>query len=179
VTKQERLQAYLEKKRADQIAAGFGGRYYYTARKHEIPLLLRQFDGQDIHGVILKDWGDRFLVKDRKGFTRKIDKINLQYCCKASSAADVKAGIRLDADVQKKKLEPIIPRKERYQIPDSNLEPGRLIQLTLRGGEILEGRVEWFGKFDIKMEISRTGRSAVVFRHAVYQHRLLASKTKE
>ena len=46
-------------------------------------------------------------------------------------------------------------------------------RLVLRGGEVLTGRVEWWGGFDIKLE-RPTGQSVVVFRHAVYNHEVRA-----
>ena len=42
----------------------------------------------------------------------------------------------------------------------------------MRGGEVLEGVVEWWGFYDIKLELV-TKRSVVVFRHAVYRHQVL------
>jgi hypothetical protein len=173
MNKQERLEAYQQRKKADRVAAGPGAGYYFRAKKHKIPLVLRRFDGIDINGVIVQDWGERFVLRDRRGFTSEIDKNDLQYTCKTSSAAEVKEGILTDASIRMEKLQPIFLRKDRYQIPDSDLPEGRLLQLTLRGGEIVEGRIEWSGKFDIKLELSHTGKSVVVFRHAVYRHKLI------
>jgi len=63
--------------------------------------------------------------------------------------------------------------EERHHIPDEKLfscqRKGQKLKLTMRGGEMLEGRVEWFGAFDVKVELS-TGRSVVVFRHAILRH---------
>ena len=42
----------------------------------------------------------------------------------------------------------------------------------MRGGEVLEGRVEWFGAYDVKLELA-SGRSVAVFRHAVLRHEVL------
>jgi len=68
---------------------------------------------------------------------------------------------------------PVKEIAQRHCIPDEVLqkclEAGNRLRLTLRGGEVLEGRIEWFGAYDIKLELT-TGRSVVVFRHAVYSH---------
>ena len=75
------------------------------------------------------------------------------------------------------KNKPIIEIDQRYQIPDEVLQKcqdeGSQLQLTMRGGEILEGRIEWFGGYDIKLDLA-TEKSVVVFRHAVYSHEVIA-----
>lgn len=165
-------QAYIQRLKEGRKKAGPGAAYYSQAMKNKTVLVFRCYGGEDLVGIILKDGGDRFtLLVD--GSRKAAWKTALQYAFKAESRAGVEHAVRIDEGVQRQGLQPVIPIAERYQISDADLfscqRKGYRLRLTMRGGEVLEGRVEWFGAFDVKLELS-TGRSVVVFRHAVYRH---------
>ena len=173
-TKKSYLVDLLEGRRK----AGAGAQYYYTALKHSVPMVFCRYDGRHIAGIISKDGGTRFTLATKKG-RLVVDKIDLQFSYRARSHGEINRAIRIDERVKKMKLPPIKEPSARYQIPDEALqecqESGSRLRLNLRGGEVLEGRVEWFGGYDIKLELA-TGRSVVVFRHAVYSHALLTER---
>ena len=152
--------------------AGPGGQYYRAALNHGVPMVFCRHDGRHMAAIIAKDGKTRFTLKTNKG-RLVVDKTDLQFSYRARSHAEVNQAIRIDERVRKMKNEPLKDPSARYQIPDEALqqcrEAGSRLRLTMRGGEVLEGRIEWFGGYDIKLELA-TGRSVVVFRHAVYSH---------
>ena len=140
-------------------------------------MIFRRFDGQDILGILLKDGGYTFTVKTAQG-RRVIPKIELQFSCRARSLGEVHQAIKIDERIKSLANPPLVKSTGRYEIPDEVLqkclEEENKLRLTMRGGEVLEGRIEWFGAYDIKLDLA-TGRSVVVFRHAVYSHSVITS----
>jgi len=175
LSKRKEKKNYLLQTLEGRRKAGLGERYYYTALKHGIPTVFCRYDGQQIAAIILKDGRTRFTLKTSEG-RLVLEKTDLQFSYRARSHSEVNQGIRIDERIRKMKNKPIIEIDQRYQIPDETLqechEKGTLLRLTMRGGEILEGRVEWFGGYDIKLDLA-TGKSVVAFRHAVYSHEVI------
>jgi len=66
--------------------------------------------------------------------------------------------------------------RERYKIRGQRLKRARAeqlgIRLVLRGGEIIEGSIDWFNPYEIKVEFS-SGGNVIVFRHAAYDFAIL------
>ncbi len=168
--------SYLLHLLEERRKAGPGAQYYYTTLKHGIPMVFCRYEGHHMTAIIAKDGGIRFTLKTQKG-RLVVDKIELQFSYRARSHGEVNQAIRIDERARKMKNEPIKEPSERYQIPDEGLqeclEEGDKLRLTMRRGEVLEGRIEWFGGHDIKLDLA-TGRSVVVFRHAVYSHEVIA-----
>ena len=165
----------LEQVRERRLKAGAGDRYYYAALRNDIPMVFRRFDGQDILGILLKDGGYTFTVKTAQG-RRVVRKIELQFAYRAGSLGAVHQAIGIDERVKSLANPPLVKPTGRYEVPDETLqrcqEEGSRLRLTMRGGEVLEGRIEWFGGYDIKLDLA-TGKSVVVFRHAVYSHAVI------
>ncbi len=168
-------QAYMQRLREGRKKAGPAVTYYGQAMQKKTVLVFRRYGGKDLEGIVLKDGGDRFTlrVEERRTVVWKTD---LQYAFKADSREGVEQAVRIDAGVQKQGLQPVISATERYHIPDKELlscqRRGLRLRLTMRGGEVLEGRVEWFGAYDVKLELA-SGKSVVVFRHAVLKHEII------
>jgi len=164
--------SYLEHLREGRQKAGPGYRHYTQARKQGIPMVFCWYDGRHIAGIIAKDGGYTFTLKTNKG-RLVVDKTDLQFAYRAQSYGAVTQAIRLDERVRSLKNPPVKEIAQRHAIPDETLQQcqqeGKRLRLTMRGGEVLEGRIEWFGAYDIKLELA-TGKSVVVFRHAVYSH---------
>ena len=155
--------------------AGPGDQYYRAALNHGVPMVFCRHDGRHMAAIITKDGRITFTLKTNKG-RLVVDKTDLQFSYRARSHSEINKAIRLDERVRNMKNEPIKAIDRRYKIPDEALQQcldsGNRLRLTMRGGEILEGRIEWFGGYDIKLDLA-TGRSVVVFRHAVYSHAVL------
>jgi sRNA-binding regulator protein Hfq len=135
-----------------------------------------RYDGHQIAGIIAQDGGYTFTLTTKQGRV-VVDKTDLQFAYRAQSYGAVTPAIRLDERVRQLKHQPLKAIAQRYQIPNEVLQQcqasGNWLRLTMRGGEVLEGRLEWFGGYDIKLELA-TGKSVVVFCHAVYSHAVIA-----
>lgn len=166
---------YLEHLREKRQKAGPGNRYYLMALKQGTPMVFCWYDGRHIAGIIAKDGGYTFTLKTQKG-RLVVHKTDLQFAYRARSHGKVSQAIRLDEQIRSMKNPPVKEIAQRHPIPDETLrqcrQEGKTLRLTMRGGEVLEGRIEWFGGYDIKLELA-TGKSVVVFRHAVYSHNVV------
>jgi sRNA-binding regulator protein Hfq len=135
-----------------------------------------RYDGHQIAGIIAKDGGYTFTLTTPTG-RLVVDKTDLQFAYRARSHGAVSQAIRLDEGIRALKHPPLKKPSDRYRLPDEALQQcqasGNWLRLTMRGGEVLEGRLEWFGGYDIKLELA-TGKSVVVFCHAVYSHAVIA-----
>jgi sRNA-binding regulator protein Hfq len=170
---------FLEHLRGKRQKGGRGNQYYFTALKHSVPMVFCRYDGHSIAGTIAKDGGYTFTLKTKEGHRLVVDKTDLQFSYRARSHGAVTQAIRIDEQIRSMKNPPVEEISQRYHIPDETLqrcqEEGNRLRLTMRGGEVLEGRIEWFGAYDIKLELA-TGKSVVVFRHAVYSHEVVGKE---
>ena len=173
---EKRRKLYLERLRERRRKAGPGDQYYYAALKRGDPMVFCRYDGRQIAGIITQEGGYTFTLTTKQG-RLVVDKTDLQFAYRAQSYGAVTQVVRLDERVQRMKNQPIKEPSGRYPIPDEALQQcqasGNRLRLTMRGGEVLEGRLEWFGGYDVKLELA-TGKSVVVFRHAVYSHAVIA-----
>jgi CspA family cold shock protein len=111
---------------------------------------------------------------------RQIHKLDIKYCYKQEYQPAVLANIRYDDSIKSQQLEPIKPIKECHQIEDDLLREARRgkskIRLILRGGEIIEGTIDWFNPYQIKVKfpegssipLHRPKGNVIAYRHAVY-----------
>lgn len=79
-------QAYLQKLWANRQKAGLGAVYYAKAARKGIPMVFRRYDGEDLVGTIIKDEATHFTLWLQQGRT-VVEKLDLQYACKAGSSA--------------------------------------------------------------------------------------------
>ena len=168
--------SYLLRVLEERRKAGPGEQYYRAALNHGVPMVFCRYDGRHMAAIIVKDGRITFTLKTNKG-RLVVDKTDLQFSYRARSHGEVNQAICIDEQIRSMKNDPIKEIDQRYQIPDEGLqkclEEGNKLRLKLRGGEVLEGKIEWFGAYDIKLDLA-TGRSVVVFRHAVYSHEAIA-----
>ena len=79
-------------------------------------------------------------------------------------------------------LEPIIPRKNRYQVSNKMLKMSQAskssMTVALRTGEVFTGIVDWFTPFDIALILSNEGK-VKIFRHGVYDVKIDAPPVKD
>lgn len=119
---------------------------------------------------------------------RQIRKLDIKYCYKQEYEASVKANIKYDESIQSQSLEPIEPMNERYQINGKLLQKARsdqsCVKVVLRGGEIIEGTIDWFSPYEIKLAFPegsnhRPKGNIIAFRHSVYAFAVLDGQEAE
>ena len=116
------------------------------------------------------------------GEKERLNKLPIKYVYKKKDEPGVTANLTYDDAVLAKKLEPIKPRKERMQIDTRQLAFARQhhlpIRITLRGGEVFTGLIDWYSHYEIKMSVSEDV-SVVVFRHAALDFELVGKPAPE
>ena len=124
----------------------------------------------DVEGVIFKRLCYDFdiLVDGEK---ERLNKLPIKYMYKTKDVDLVKNHMDADAAVVGKALPPIKARLERFQIDTRHLAYARQndahIRITLRGGEVFTGTVDWYSHFEVKLTLDPADEgSVVVFRHA-------------
>ena len=77
-----------------------------------------------------------------------------------------------DLAIVSQKLEPIVPRKDRYKVSNEILKRSQAdktpITVALRTGQVFTGYVDWFTPFDIALILSNGGK-VKIFRHGLYE----------
>jgi sRNA-binding regulator protein Hfq len=124
----------------------------------------------DVEGVIFKRLCYDFdiLVDGEK---ERLNKLPIKYMYKTKDVDLVKNHMDADAAVVGKALPPIKARLERFQIDTRHLafarQNDKAIRITLRGGEVFTGTVDWYSHFEVKLTLDPDDEgSVVVFRHA-------------
>ena len=106
------------------------------------------------------------------------------FCCcyKQQEAEKVKATMVTDLAIVNQKLEPIIPRKDRYKFDDAILKTSQAqkspITVALRTGQVFSGYVDWLTRFDIALILSNEGK-VKIFRHGLYDVKVDAPEVKD
>ncbi len=106
------------------------------------------------------------------------------FCCcyKQQDAEKVLATMITDLSIVNQKLEPIIPRKNRYKVSDEILKTSQAdkspITVALRTGQVFRGYVDWHTPFDIALILSNGGK-VKIFRHGLYDVKVDAPPVKD
>lgn len=109
---------------------------------------------------------------ETNGEIERLNKLPIKYMYKKADETAVKRGARYNERVRAERLKPIKARAQRFRIDTRQLafarKKERLIRVTMRGGEVFEGWIDWYSYFEIKMRLGKKSPSVVLFRHAAY-----------
>ena len=112
----------------------------------------------------------------------KRKKTDFSCCYKQQEGEKILATMVTDLSIVDQKLEPIIPRKDRYKVNDEILKTSRAskspITVALRTGQVFSGYVDWFTRFDIALILSNRGK-VKIFRHGLYDVKVDAPAVKD
>ena len=150
-------------------AEGYGRSYVQKQIRKKTPMVFELY-GEKVEGVIVRrlTYALDVLVKGR---VRRIEKINIKYMCKREQEPRIASRIQIDPELKRQNLVSIVRSSERYQTEDSVLarcyKEKIPVTLTLRGGELITGIIDWFSQFEIKIDLVH-GKSVVVFRHSLH-----------
>ena len=116
---------------------------------------------------LLYDWV--LAVNEERDKRKKTD---FSCCYKQSDALKVLSTMITALAIVNQKLEPIIPRKDRYKVSDETLKTSQAskspMTVALRTGKVFTGYVDWFTPFDIALILSNEGK-VKIFRHGLYE----------
>ena len=158
----------------------FGDLYAQKQIRLQTPLFFGLYNHVQLPATIVKFSKYSFTLQS-DGENQDIPKTDVKYCYKAKEVENIQALIRYDENIRAQKLEPIVPRKERYEIETQKIWDARKnqqpIEVTMREGEIFHGLVDWVSKYEIKL-ILADGAKVIVFRHAICDFKTFASENE-
>ncbi|MCZ6677536.1 MAG: cold shock domain-containing protein [Candidatus Poribacteria bacterium] len=147
----------------------FGDLYIQKQIRLQTPMLFGLYNNTLLHATV-SDFSKYNFVLQEGDETQELPKTDVKYCYKEEDAEKVKLLMRYNEEIKAQKFEPIVPRKQRYQIDNQAILQARQarypIEVTMREGEIFRGLVDWMSRYEIKM-ILENGSKVVVFRHAI------------
>jgi sRNA-binding regulator protein Hfq len=150
-------------------AEGYGRSYIQKQIRRKTPMVFELYD-ENVEGIIVRrlTYALDVLVK---GAVRRIEKIHIKYMYKQEGVSQIIPKIEINEKLREQKLVSIAPQSERYQVEDRILSQCYKEQIpiafTLRGGEIIKGRIDWFSQYEIKVNVNQ-GKAVVVFRHSLH-----------
>lgn len=154
----------------------FGDLYAQKQIRLQTPLFFGLYNHVQLPATIVKFSKYSFTLQNN-GENQDIPKTDVKYCYKAKEAENIQSLVRYDENIRAQKLEPIVPRKERYEIETQKIWDARKnqhpIEVTMREGEIFHGLVDWVSKYEIKM-ILESGAKIILFRHAICDLKIFA-----
>ena len=155
---------------AQMKAEGYGRLYINKQIKKKTPMTFELYDGK-ISAIIIRrfTYDLDLLINGRE--RKRINKLDVKYCYKRSHESKVLSEISSDEEVKAMNLQPTENKAERFQIDDQVLlqcyRERTPVTLTMIGGETFSGMIDWFSKFEIKIEFP-SRKSIVAFRHALH-----------
>ena len=158
----------------------FGDLYAQKQIRLKTPLFFGLYNHVQLQATLIKFSKYSFTLQS-DGENQEFPKTEVKYCYKAKEAEKIQPLIRYDEKIRARKLEAVVPRKERYTIDTQKIWDARknqqLIEVTVREGEIFHGLVDWVSKYEIKI-ILEGGVKVVVFRHAICALKTFATESE-
>ena len=167
------------KPRADKQPS-FGDLYAQKQIRLQTPLFFGLYNHVQLRATLIKFSKYSFILQS-EGENQEFPKTDVKYCYKAEVAEQIQSLIRYDEKIRARKLDPVVPRNERYEIDTQEIWDARRnqqsIEVSIREGEIFHGLVDWVSKYEIKM-ILEGGGKVVVFRHAICDFKIFAAENE-
>ena len=144
-------------------------KYISKQIREKTPMIFHTYDGT-LHCQIERLWKYNLnLLVDGK--QQSYSKLRLACYYKERDAPLVEHGMLVHPQIEAKKLEVVVPRKDRLRIDDVPLKESaktkRPIFVALRTGQLFKGYVRWFTPYEIRL-IVQNGAKVHIFRHALY-----------
>ena len=154
--------------------------YFQKQVREKTPMIFIGY-GETVDCTIIRglvfEW---ILVINEERDKRK--KTDFSCCYKQQDAEKVVAVMTTDLAIVNQKLEPIIPRKDRYKVSDETLKTSQAskspMTVALRTGQVFTGYVDWFTPFDIALVLSNEGK-VKIFRHGLYDVKVDVPSVKD
>jgi len=123
--------------------------------------------------VVANDPFDVLFKEDQKG-PIEINKLQIKFLFEASAEASVNKLLKVEPDIRKRNLEPILRPGSRNHVKNKTLFPimreRRVVFLTTLEGDLIRGLVTSFNRYEITIKL-KDGTPVVVLRHAVFDLR--------
>lgn len=173
--KSKKLKLTKEQLEAQKRDEGYGRLYIQKQIKNKTPMVFEMYKQTTLKGIITNRFIYSLKVKEDENITQ-VHKLNIKFLYKQEYEEFVEEATSIDEDVRSQGLTPIVPRSERHDIDNGLLldcyQNKNLIKVITREGEVMSGTIDWFSKFDIKLELNDKG-SVIIFRHAIYSFEVI------
>ena len=151
-------------------------KYFLKQCRGKQKLIFITYNGK-VEGVIEKVLKYHLRVQGRK---ESLHKVHILFVCKPDTSDAVGRVLGFDQEVLDEHLEPPLQPSERLEIPPEVLQQcvdeKRPIEVTLRNGYVLRGRIHSYGIFSIRLEVGENAR-VIIMRPNIYDlnHRVPSS----
>ena len=179
VTKKQEDGATDPKPRSKRVnRPTFGNLYIQKQIEFQTEMVFGLYDYQFISGTILGFNKYEFTLRV-DGEDCEVSRKNLKFCYKAQDTDKLEAILHYDDTIRDLKLGPAGPSEDGFQIDTTQLAAAREdrvpIEVTMRGGEVFRGSVDWESPNEIKL-VLRNGAKIVLFRAAVQNFRVCSKE---
>jgi len=127
-----------------------------------------------ISGTVKTNKRYDIIFQSENGVEEEIPKHNIKFLCLKKDASEVSKGLKVDDEVKKKKLDPIVNPENRNHIKNKTLFPlleeRALLFFTTLEGDVLGGIVGGFARYEIQV-LGKKRIPVTLLRHAVYDAR--------
>jgi sRNA-binding regulator protein Hfq len=135
------------------------------------PLALALHQGQRAQGTVqnVERYAFEFLPE---GFDEPVEihKLQVKYAYRPEHWKQVRKALSFNKKLERSPLSPESRPQDRFSLADKRLfqaMDGELeVEVTLLEGEVIRGKIRWFGRWEFGIE-PKTGGEIVVFRHAL------------
>jgi len=142
-------------------------KYFVKQCRGKENLIFITYNGK-LEGVIEKVLKYHLRLKGRKEL---LHKVHILFLCKPDTSDAVGRVLTFDQEVLDEHLEPPVKPSERLEIPPEVLkkcfEEKRPIEVTLRNGYVLRGRLHSYGIFSLRLELEENAR-VIIMRPSIY-----------
>jgi sRNA-binding regulator protein Hfq len=133
-------------------------------------LVLQLNDGRALKGRVLSVEPYQVVFGDEGDEPQTLHKLEILYAYAPDDWKTVKRAIRNDKRAERPAEAPALRPQDRYSCSDKRLfgylDHGDEIQVVLVNGEVVRGKLAWFGRYEFGMRL-RGEVDLVVFRHAL------------
>lgn len=156
-------------------AEGFGRTYIHKHIRKKTRMVFACYH-DTVEGIIIRRLTYAFdILSD--GQVRRIEKLSIKYMYKRNQAFQIMQHIDFDETLKCRKIKGVVPKTDRYHVEDAILtrsyKENISVTSTLLGGEIITGLVDWFSRYEIKINVTNRN-GVVIFRHGLYDFRVNA-----
>ncbi|MCB9662567.1 MAG: hypothetical protein H6732_00490 [Alphaproteobacteria bacterium] len=166
------LPAFLAKRRFDEHRTANASRSVLDeAVTDGAPRVLALFDQRRVEAAVKEVGTYEVILGLADGTTETHHKLDLKYAYLPDDAKRVKKAMQKDKELGEAPRRPAERPQDRYTCSDrrlfNTLDRAQPVAVTLLEGEVITGRVVWFSRFELGLEV-KGGAVVVIFRHALH-----------
>lgn len=156
--------------RKAQLSVDIGRKYFGKHIKEKTEFIFNFFKDAPFSARIIKNKPYEFTVAKNKDEQEQVKKLSIKYIFKKPASEFVKSKTNINEKAKSQKRNPSEKIRDRLKIDSDKLVDAylnkKMVEVTLLGGEMFRGAVNWFTKYEILFRISEK-TSLILFKHAI------------